>query len=716
MKDIKKPLKVEPKIPSMQYELAPKIINGADLVTQATKLYSSGKFNEAENLLKNILDKQPKNFNALHLMGLVFYSKGNFKNAIILIKKAIDINPKSSDFCSNLCEILRISKNYDEAILYGEKAVSLNAKSFSALCNLGLAYFDKGDLDKAKSLQENALSINPNFVVSLNNLGSVYRNLKQKDEAIKFYKKAYSISPNHLEVLNNLGAVLNELEKPDEAIKFLIQAIKLYPNFAEAHFNIANSFTAKEQTDKAEIGYKKAIELKPNYIEAFKCLAMLYKEDNKLELAKEIAEKALETNQEYAELYCVLADIYNKNAFPFKAQELYLKAIDLKPDLASAYIALGYLKTEMGKIEEAENLYNKAKEIDDNKLSASLALIQIKKISENDESFKYILNEFENKKSISGKKNIAVNFALGKAYDDLKDYDKAFSHFLEGAKLKRKTINYSAENNNLIVENICKFFTKEKIKTWSNGGCKSKLPIFVLGMPRSGTTLTEQIIASHHSVHGAGELSDLMKIACMPKEVETVGYPFSLNDIDKTDLKEMGQRYVAGLKLRNPKAKHITDKMPANFNYVGLIHVMLPNAKIIHVKRNAVDTCLSNFTKLFNETQSHSYDLFELGNFYRNYDILMKHWKSILPKDAFYEVQYEELVSDNENQARKLIEFCGLEWDDACLDFHKTERSVKTASVTQVRQPIYNSSVERWRKYEKHLKPLLDALGNVDKG
>ena len=239
------------------------------------------------------------------------------------------------------------------------------------------------------------------------------------------------------------------------------------------------------------------------------------------------------------------------------------------------------------------------------------------------------------------------------------------------------------------------------------------MPIFVLGMPRSGTTLTEQIIASHQQVYGAGELHDILQLVNHPKEGAPEGYPLSLKGIIPADLKMLGEKYVAGLQARKPEARHITDKMPANFNCLGMIHLMLPNAKIVHVKRNPVDTCLSCFTRLFNKSQYQSYDLTEIGRYYRNYSILMDHWRAVLPPGSFYEVQYEDLVADNENQARALIKYCGLEWDDACLESHKTERSIRTASVTQVRQPIYNTSVERWRKYEKHLRPLLDALGDL---
>ncbi|MGH8596522.1 MAG: sulfotransferase family protein, partial [Gammaproteobacteria bacterium] len=227
-------------------------------------------------------------------------------------------------------------------------------------------------------------------------------------------------------------------------------------------------------------------------------------------------------------------------------------------------------------------------------------------------------------------------------------------------------------------------------------------------------TLTEQIIASHPAVHGAGELPDLLNLANQPREgVDTGSFPHNMAGLTQAEIGMLGARYVAGLRKRAPDANRITDKMPANFLCIGLIHLMLPNARIVHVKRNPVDTCLSGFSRLFKKGQPHSYDLTEIGLYYRAYARLMDHWHAVLPQGALVDVRYEDLVANNETEARRPIEYCGLEWDDACLDFFKNDRSIKTASVIQVRQPIYKTSLERWKRYRQHLGPLLDALGNL---
>ncbi|PIP43175.1 MAG: hypothetical protein COX17_08455 [Deltaproteobacteria bacterium CG23_combo_of_CG06-09_8_20_14_all_60_8] len=412
-------------------------------------------------------------------------------------------------------------------------------------------------------------------------------------------------------------------------------------------------------------------------------------------------------------MHSLLGGIFAEAGYPDKAEQAFARALELDPDLLSAYLGHGHLLMEQGRLEEAEASFRHALGLDANNLGARLALTQVKKVEPGDENMAALVSEAGKLDTMLETKALPLHFALGKCYDDTKQYDLAFSHYLEGCRLKRKRIQYNPADNDKACENIRAFFSRETVDKLRGKACQSDLPIFILGMPRSGTTLTEQIIASHPLVYGGGELPDLLDLVNQPRAGQSAGYPRSLNGITREELKALGEKYVAGLRARNPEARRITDKMPANFNCVGLIHLMLPNAKIVHVMRNPVDTCLSGFSRLFNKSQHQSYDLAEIGRYCRNYALLMEHWRQVLPAGAFYEVQYEELVADHENQTRALLDYCGLEWDKACLESHKTERHIRTASVTQVRQPIYKTSVDRWRKYEKHLGPLLEALGDL---
>jgi hypothetical protein len=247
----------------------------------------------------------------------------------------------------------------------------------------------------------------------------------------------------------------------------------------------------------------------------------------------------------------------------------------------------------------------------------------------------------------------------------------------------------------------------------SGAGEPSRMPIFVIGMPRSGTTLIEQIIASHPLVHGAGELQTFNDVILTVRgpDGNPLRYPDFMPALDAAALRQIGARYVADVRKLAPSGERVTDKMPSNYYFAGFIHLALPNAKIIHSIRNPVDTCISCFSKLFTAEQNHTYDLAELGRYYKRYETLMSHWRRVLPAKTILDIRYEDVVADLEKQARRIIDYCGLPWDDRCLSFHETDRPVRTASATQVRQPIYKSAVGRWRVYEGQLEPLLRGLG-----
>ncbi|PHS70449.1 MAG: hypothetical protein COB22_08150 [Cycloclasticus sp.] len=679
----------------------------------AIKQHSEGHLPQAANLLKRILQATPQNANALHLLAVITQQTGDTEKAISMIAQAIAINPNNGQFYSNIGEMCRQVKRVDEAIKYGQQAVALSPKSATAHSNLGIAYYDNEQMDEAQACQQRALEINPSLITALNNMGSIARSNKDRDGAIEFYKQVLAIMPQHAESMNNLGAVFTETEQPEEAVKVLINAIKANPNYAEAHCNIGTAFLTLEQYDKAEVGFKKALSIKPDYAEAFQGLAKIYQEHKNLTKAEEMTNRALTITPDKASAHALLGGILTESGYPDKAALSFNKAMELDPEFIGAHLGYGHLLMEQGDIDEAESSFKTALSLDEKCLGAMLSLAQVKKVTADDDNFKQLIKQAAELDGMMETKALPLHFALGKSYDDTKQYDLAFKHYLEGCRLKRKRTVYDPADNDKLTDNIRQFFSKPAIKKMRGEGCSSDTPIFVLGMPRSGTTLTEQIIASHPDAHGAGELPDLMRLSNRPNDWETAGYPQVLKGYSHEQLKALGEKYIKGLQERAPEAKHITDKMPANFTCVGLIHLMLPNAKIVHVKRSPVDTCLSGFSRLFNKSQHQSYDLAEMGRYYRNYHDLMTHWKKVLPTDSFYEIQYEDLVEDTEKESRALIDYCGLEWDDNCLEFHKHERNIRTASVTQVRQPIYKTSVERWRSYEEHLGPLFEALGDL---
>ncbi|MBI5658960.1 MAG: tetratricopeptide repeat protein [Nitrosomonadales bacterium] len=684
-------------------------------MAQATQLQSQGRLQEAEHLLRQILQQQPHHPFALHLLGVIAHQVGKKQLAVDLIQKAIQSNGNVALFHANLCEILRQLKRLDEAVAHGERAVALEPRMVMAHSNLGIAHFDRKDYGRAEACQQRALAIEPNFAPSLNNMGSIRREQKRHDEAIVWYSKAVAANPHYLEPLNNLGALLNEEDRTGEARATLNKALRINPNYAETVCNMGGVHLVLEEHDAAFACYRRALELRPVYVEAQMGLAKTYQALENLPDAETAALRALQFDTDNAKAHALLGGIYSEMAQPAQAEAQYDQALKLDPECDEALLGLGHLCMENGRMERAEELFRRSLAFKPDNLAARIHLIQVKKVKAGDENFAALLEEEKKLSGFSDNKAMSLHFALGKCHDDSKDYEKAFPHFLAGCKLKRAKLSYDPADAEKQFAALADIFDRATIDRLRGAGDPSALPIFVLGMPRSGTTLTEQIIASHPDVYGAGELHDLLRVAHrnITGTTDPIVFPDNLRSLDHATLIAWGAEYVAGLKRRAPGARRITDKMPASFFAVGLVHLMLPNAKIIHVNRNPVDTCLSCFTRLFNRKQEHTYDMAQLGRYYAGYARLMEHWRRVLPAGAFLDIHYESIVADQEAQARRMIGYCGLEWNDACLDFHNTERPIRTASLTQVRQPIYTTSVERWRSYEKFLGPLLDALGDL---
>jgi hypothetical protein len=309
---------------------------------------------------------------------------------------------------------------------------------------------------------------------------------------------------------------------------------------------------------------------------------------------------------------------------------------------------------------------------------------------------------------------ICLHFALAKAYEDCADPDRSFGHLCAGNALKRRSVAYDEAAVLGGLARLRAVFTPDLMRDRAGQGDPSATPIFVVGMPRSGTTLVEQILASHPHVFGAGELE------CFPTVVRELidgapnadAFPELLRTIDAARLRGLGAAYRGAIEPLAPTARRITDKLPLNFTHVGLIHLALPNARIVHVRRDPLDTCLSCFSKLFTGNQPFTYDLGELGRYYRDYEALMAHWQRLLPAGVMLELQYEDLVADLDGQARRLVAHCGLDWNDACLAPHAAVRPVRTASVVQVRQPLYRDALGRAERYRSLLGPLLEALAS----
>lgn len=698
---------------TVQQEQAQQDLSLEQAMQLATQLQASGRTAEAEQILLRILNSDPNQAHAWHLYGIMMHQAGQTQRATEFLEKAISLDSNNDLFLSNATEIFRQYRQLDKAIAFGKQGVASNSMSASIFSNLGVALFDANLLDEAQESHLKAININPQLVQSLNNLGSIERARKNQDVAIEWYKKALLVDGNFIESLSNLGAVLVESDRGDEAVPHLEKALTIDGNYSVAICNLGLARIKQERYQEAISLLLRSLQLNPGYPESLVGLARAYFESEQNDLALEILLEVIKRDGLRSDAHSLMGSIYTEEGKSDLAEEHFNKVLEIDPENVAAITGIGNIKMEQGDFITAKAQFVQATQLDANNIEARFYLTQVEKVTKDDPNVAVLENILGSQANLSVDKKISLHYALGKAYDDTKLFDKAFPHFLEGARLKRGKISFDATADAQLTDDIISSVSEELITKNQGGGDLSDAPIFILGMPRSGTTLVEQIISSHPDVFGAGELDYLIQILQQPIDGigdDGKGFPTNFVNLTPAVLSKYGHQYIESIKSLAPSAKRITDKMPANYLMMGLIPLILPNAKIIHVKRDPIDTCVSCFTRLFNHHQYATYDLEELGLHYQNYLKLMEHWRKVLPKDQFIEVRYEDLVGDIEVEAKRLLKYCKLRWDKGCLDFHKNDRTVRTASVTQVRQPVYRSSVERWRNYEKYLDPLLNIL------
>lgn len=682
----------------------------------AQQLQSEGKLEAAESLLNQIVASNPSHAYALHLLGIIAYQVGKIILAIQFIEQAIERNSQVALFHSNLGEMHRQLKAIDLSIASGQKAVTLDPNSASAWSNLGITYYDAKQYDEAKRCHQRALAINPGLSCSLNNLGSIYKAQEQMKLAIAFYQAAISASPHFVEPLNNLGVLFLQQQEFKQALRYLNQAIVLAPHFADAHCSLGFALLGLDQGVNALMHFEKALQLKPDYAEAYYGYAKVHLHQHHFTQAECFIRKAMRINPEQIEFYQLLADIYHEQGHYTTALMHLDQALALDPTACNSYLKKGTVLMGMGEICLAEEQFLTVT-TDQNldiQVNAHYSLVQLAKVKPDNGSLHALLSIMKDNHALSPNQLEYLYFALGKCYDDTGEWAKAFKYFTEGCRLKRQRITYNIAEQIEFTHKLINCFTQQTIDHLQAFANPSALPIFIVGMPRSGGTLIEQILSTHSQVYGAGELKYLNNVMQIPvkNQLNTLYYPENILHLSPEICRAIADNYVTSLQHHSPKAIRITDKMPYNFIAIGLIHALLPNAKIIHVKRNPIDTCLSCYTKLFSEGQLYSYALTELGQYYQCYERIMIHWRQLLPSDAWLEIEYEAMVNNLEVEAQRLIEFCDLAWENTCLTFYQSKRQVRTASFVQVRQPIYTSSVERWRRYEQELAPLIKILNH----
>ena len=641
---------------------------------RAQEHLDAGRLAEAENLLRGILARHPKHVSAIHSLGLIAAQTGNLGPAQELITAALDINPDWPEAHNNMGNVHLALGDLDAAQQSYRRAVALNPDLAGAHNNLGTVQRDLGDLQAAGESYRRALQLTPDYAEAHNNLGIVHRNLGDLDAARECCRRALACQPRFAEAHNNFGNVQRDLGDLDAAIESYGRALALSPRFAEAHNNLGNVQRDLGDLDAAIESYRRAVELRPHYAEAYNNLGNALNEIGRLE----------------------------------GAERNYRRAVELKPDFAEAYNNLGNVLASVGRLDDAEQHYRRAVDLKPDYAEAYRNLFSIRKIEERDSVIQSVENLYRDP-SASPEGRMHFAFALGKAYDDLGRYADAFAYLTEANRLKRQGYAYDVAWDANHFRRIREVFHESLFERHAKAGRHDNTPIFIIGMIRSGTTLVEQILASHPEVFGAGELHDLSTVADSAVRERRLRFPEGIAEHDDAAFKRLADDYLRRLRARGGGARRITDKMPSNFCHVGLIRLILPSAPIIHVRRDPLDTCLSIFANYFVHDHPYAYDLKELGAYYRIYDELMEHWRHVIP-DGVLELSYKTLIERPEAEIRRLLDYCDLPFDPACLSFHKTKRAVQTASVSQVRQPLYRKSLERWRHYEAQLKPLRSAL------
>jgi tetratricopeptide (TPR) repeat protein len=420
--------------------------------------------------------------------------------------------------------------------------------------------------------------------------------------------------------------------------------------------------------------------------------------------------KSIEINPNFAGAHNGLGNILRDLVRIEEALGCYQRAVALAPSDALLYNNIGITLTDIGDIDGACLAFERAVALAPRCGNYYRTLAGTGRVSSVAmQSMEKLACDMV---SLPENDQMELHFALGRVYEDRAQHERSFPHLVAGNRLKRRSIDYDEGAALRLLDRIRATFTAERLADGAATGVRTSRPVFIVGMPRSGTTLVEQILSSHPDVFGAGELKDLPgHIDRIFPDNGVLGFPEVVAGVTGATLRRLGTFYLAGLRSHAPSAKKVVDKLCSNFRFIGLIHMALPDAQIIHVIRDPIDTCLSCFSREFLGQLPFTYDLAELGRYYRAYEEVMEHWRQVLPKNAMLEVRYEDVVADVEGQARRMLTYCDLEWDARCLDFHQTKRIVQTASAAQVRQPIYKTSVGRWRPDSALLKPLTDAFG-----
>jgi tetratricopeptide (TPR) repeat protein len=636
----------------------------------AAALQDRGQWAQALVSLHRALELQPHDADGFAEAADVMRALGRVREAVPLYERALLLNPRLVEARNNLGNaFLELRQNLDAARCY-RLALEARPNDASILCNLGNAQRLLGLLEEAKICLQRALALDNTRSVAHNSLGLVHVALGQRQTALEHFWRALALNPSDAQTLNNLGHVLRDLGRRRDAVVAFERAIAADPSRAENHCNLGTMLFEMRRVDPAMDCYRRALALQSDYAPAHLSLGLALRQQRRPREAEASCRSALSIDPNYVEALAFLGELQADRGLFSEAEEIFKRALTIDPTFAPVFSSIA--------------THRKMTSADTDWLQGAEAVLA-------------------NRLPLAHE--IGLRFAIGKYFDDTSRYEEAFKQYeLANELTKRYGAKYQgAKFSRLVDQLILGFDSAAVMRKGRVQASPSELPVFVLGMPRSGTSLAEQILASHPAVFGAGELTFWNAAYRAYHDAE-------LDNTGPGKLSALANDYLGHLTSLAGGAQRVVDKMPANFMYAGLIHAAFPLARIIHMQRHPIDTCLSIYFQNFFNIGPYANDLESLAHHYSEYLRVTDHWRATLPASALLEVPYEALIEDQEHWTRRMIDFVGLQWDAKCLDFHRTDRVVITASKWQVRQKISKTSAGRWRNYEKFVEPLRRLL------
>ena len=671
------------------------------------KIYGAALMRQAKDalpVLARATQLLPDDAETYYYLGSALQDRGDLAGAIASYNRALELRP---DYCGalvNLANTLRACGRLDDAVTGYRRALRLQPELAEVHNNLGNVLLQLRQDEAATASYRRALQIKPDFAQAHSNLGNALRALGQPREALASYRRALEIEPEFANAHNNLGNALLQLGQADEAAKSYRRALEIKPDFADALSNLGNALRDLGRLHEALASYRRALELRPELAEAHNNLGNVLLDLMQLEEATASYRQALALRPDYAHAHTGLGMVLRQQGRTSEAEASCRKALDIEPDSAEVIAFLGEIRADRGEFSGAEELFRQALGVDPELPSAWAGIARYRRMGASDSSWLEATQRLAGK-GLSVRHEINLRYAMGKYFDDVQDYEQAFASYRLANELTRRYgARYDRQLLTQKVDRMTAAYDREWLRRSRLAAIGSERPVFIVGMPRTGTTLAEQILASHPAVFGAGELP-FWHDAAATCDSGTLEAAVGISTLDA-----LAEEYLRQLAALSGDALRIVDKMPANYANLGLIHAALPGARIIHMQRNPIDTCLSIFFQNFSISHAYANDLEDLAHYYTEYLRVMQHWRATLPPGTILDVSYEGLVTEQEVWSRKMLDFIGLPWDSRCLDFHRTSRTVITPSKWQVRQQISPSRTGRWRHYEKFVGPLRRLL------